>query len=140
MLKRVCSGFLVALVVMLAACGKERLFIPEVPVNFIRPLTDPSLSALNTGGSVIVKGYGVAGLLISRSGQNYVAFDCCSTVNPDQKCAVQLADPFDPFVTDPCSNARFLTRDGSPGRFPAEVSLKQYNVVITAGNVLQVQN
>ncbi|PST84611.1 hypothetical protein C7T94_00275 [Pedobacter yulinensis] len=141
MFKRVVNGFLVA-AVMLVACGKERLQIPELPVNFSTQLTDPKLSPLSIPGkSVTIDGYGVAGLIITRKlDGGYAAFDRCSTVNPEKKCAVKL-DESGYMAVDPCSNAKFLLVDGtgSPVSPPAEVSLKQYTVFI-GGNVLQVQN
>ena len=99
-------GFL--LVIGLAGCGKDEGFIPDVPVNFNLPLTDPRLSRLSSaGGAVTISGYGIAGLVIYRSTNNgIVAFDRCSTVNPEQKCAVTLDDPT-LTVTDPCSGANF---------------------------------
>lgn len=131
---------ILALVFLLAGCGKENLVIPDVPVNFNSPLSDPRLSRLNSpGGAVTINGYGVAGLVIYRRADNaYVAYDRCSTVNPPQKCAVILDDPTIT-VTDPCTGAKFSLYDGSPVKAPAKLSLKQYTVAI-AGNNLQVTN
>lgn len=131
---------ILSMVFLLAGCGKENLVIPDMPVNFNSPLTDPRLSRLSSpGGAVTINGYGVAGLVIYRRADNaYVAYDRCSTVNPQQKCAVTLDDPTIT-VTDPCSGAKFSLYDGSPVKAPAKFSLKQYTVAI-AGNNLQVTN
>lgn len=122
------------------SCAKEENLIPDVPVNFSSPLTDPRLSRLSTaGGAVSIAGYGVAGIIIYRRADNaYVAYDRCSTVNPTKKNAVEIDDP-SLTATDPASGAKYLLYDGSPVKAPATTSLKQYSVTV-AGNTLQVTN
>lgn len=113
--------------------------IPDVPVNFRASLTDPRLSRLNSsGGAIAFENYGVAGLILYNSGAEIVAFDRCSSVNPQQRCAVTLDDPT-LTATDPCSGAKFSLSDGGPVKAPAVRPLKQYLVTI-AGNILQVTN
>ncbi|MNL03702.1 hypothetical protein D3C87_1242470 [compost metagenome] len=68
----------------------------------------------------------------------YVAYDRCSTVNPEKKCAVELDDPSFT-VTDKCSGAKYLLEDGSPAKAPAKLSLKKYDALL-AGNTLHVTN
>jgi hypothetical protein len=138
MFKKLFWLFLV--VVLGVSCGKENSILPNVPVNFSLPLTDPRLSRLSTaGGAVAISGYGLAGLIIYRRADNaYVAFDRCSTVNPEMKNAVLLDDPTIT-ATDPVSGAKYSLYDGSPVKAPAKISLKQYSVGI-AGNTLQVTN
>lgn len=129
------------LILMLGvSCAKERNLIPNVPVNFSSPLTDPRLSRLSTaGGAVSLTGYGVAGLIIYRRADNaYVAYDRCSTVNPEKKNAINIDDP-NLTATDPASGAKYSLYDGSPVKAPATTSLRQYSVTI-AGNTIQVTN
>ncbi len=128
------------LVLMLAGCGKENLVIPNVRVNFSLQLTDPRLLRLSSpGGAVAFDSYGVAGIVIYRTlSGNYVAYDRCSTVNPEKQCAVELDDPTFT-VTDKCSGAKYLLEDGSPAKAPARYSLKSYHTVL-AGNTLLVTN
>ncbi|RZL65861.1 MAG: hypothetical protein EOO93_06180 [Pedobacter sp.] len=129
------------LVVLLAtSCGKEQNLVPDYPVNFSAPLTDPRLSRLSTaGGAVSFNGYGVAGIIIYRRADNaYVAYDKCSTVNPEQKNQVIIDDP-NLTATDPVSGAKYSLYDGSPVKAPAKTSLKKYSVIIS-GNTLQVTN
>jgi hypothetical protein len=125
---------------LLAGCGKEENFIPNVPVSFSAPLTDPRLLRLSSpGGAVVITGFGVAGIVIYRTTSgNYVAYDRCSTVNPERQCAVELDDPSFT-VTDKCSGAKYLLEDGSPAKAPAKTSLKRYNTYIS-GNSIQVTN
>jgi nitrite reductase/ring-hydroxylating ferredoxin subunit len=132
-------GFLFILVVGIS-CAKEEDLVPDYPVNFSAPLTDPRLSRLSTaGGAVSLTGHGVAGLIIYRRADNaYVAYDRCSTVNPDQKNAIELDDPT-LTATDQVSGAKYSLYDGSPVKAPAKTYLKKYNVTI-AGNTIQVTN
>ncbi len=125
---------------LFASCGKDNNVLPNVPVNFSSPLTDPHLSRLTAiGGAVTINNYGIAGLIIYRRPDNtYVAFDRCSTVNPEKKNAVVLDDPT-LTATDPISGAKFSLFDGSPVKAPAKIGLRQYNVII-AGNTIQVTN
>ncbi|MES2417041.1 MAG: hypothetical protein V4541_02575 [Bacteroidota bacterium] len=138
MLKRYLGLFL--MIVVGISCAKEENFLPNLPVNFSSPITDPRLSRLSSaGGAVSLTGYGIAGLIIYRRADNaYVAFDRCSTVNPQQKNAVNIDDP-SLTATDPVSGAKYSLYDGSPVKAPAKTSLKQYTVTI-AGNTLQVTN
>ncbi|HEY1024067.1 MAG TPA: hypothetical protein VGE26_02795 [Sphingobacteriaceae bacterium] len=119
---------------LLFSCNKDQEGrIPNIPVSFRAPLNDPRLSRLSSpGGAVTIDGHGVAGLIIYRRPDNaYVAFDRCSPVNPEQKCAVVLDDPT-LTVTDKCSGAVFSLYDGAPMKAPAKLPLKQYQVNISS--------
>ncbi|MDT3404169.1 hypothetical protein [Mucilaginibacter terrae] len=128
MKKLVC---LIGFLITLAACGKaDQSYIPSVAVNFQAPLTDPRLSRLNAvGGAVTVAG-GVSGIVIYRaSATNYVAFDRCSSYQPEKRCAVTIDDT-GLTATDPCSGSKFLLSDGSPVKAPATRSLRTYSVSV----------
>ncbi|MBC7744176.1 MAG: Rieske (2Fe-2S) protein [Flavobacterium sp.] len=119
--------------IAILSCNKDQEGrIPEVPVNFRAPLNDPKLTRLNSaGGVVVINGYGVAGIIIYRRPDNaYVAYDRCSSVNPEQICAVEPDDP-SLTATDPCSGAKFSLYDGMPVKAPAKRPLKKYDVIIT---------
>jgi nitrite reductase/ring-hydroxylating ferredoxin subunit len=122
---------LIVLIACCTSCGKEASVIPNVAVNFEAPLTDPRLSALNVpGGTVLVNGYGVAGLILYREPDNsYAAYDRCSTYMPQKECAVTLDGGFT--VTDPCSGSKFSLLDGTPQKGPATKSLKSYYVSVS---------
>lgn len=113
---------------LLVACGKEDSIIPDTYVNF--RFSDVEYQQKRDGnGLYFVNGYGVAGLVIFKvSGGEYVAFDRCSTVNPEKRCAVQAGDTAFT-LTDPCSGAMFSILDGAPAKAPATRALKQYSVV-----------
>jgi hypothetical protein len=139
LINRILPGVLL-LITVLAGCGKENLVIPNVPVNFSAQLTDPRLIRLSSpGGAVALNNYGVAGIVIYRTlSGGYVAYDRCSTVNPEKNCAVELDEPSFT-VTDKCSGAKYLLEDGSPAKAPAQLSLKKYYTFV-AGNTLHVTN
>ncbi|MEO8796014.1 MAG: hypothetical protein ABI390_11140 [Daejeonella sp.] len=115
----------------ISSCSKDKEGrIPEVAVNFRAALNDPRINQINSpGGAVQINGYGVAGLIIYNTGNQIVAFDRCSSVNPEQRCAVNIDDP-SLTATDPCSGAKFSLYDGTPVKAPAKKPLKQYQVSI----------
>ena len=130
-------GFLI-MIILCTSCAKND-YLPDVPVNFSSPLTDPRISSLSAPlGVVSLTGYGIAGIIIYRRADNsYVAFDRCSTVNPEQKNAVVVQDSFT--ATDLKSGAKFNLNDGGAAKAPAKNPLKQYSVVVTT-TTLQVTN
>jgi len=128
---------ILALVCMLFfSCGKTGDVVPNVPVNLSIPITDPRITALNSqGGAVLISGAGVAGIIIYRGINGYVAYDRCSSYQPEKQCAVTLDDTGFT-VTDPCSGAKFSLTDGSPVKAPATRSLKTYNVNTTQFEII----
>ena len=109
-------------------------------MSFRGSLLIEPLNRLNgAGGAAEINGHGVAGLILYNTGSQIVAFDRCSSVNPEQRCAVKLDDPTLP-ATDPCSGSKFSLADGGPVKAPAVRPLKQYQVIITSGTNLEVIN
>ncbi|MEC3878282.1 hypothetical protein [Parapedobacter sp. 10938] len=81
---------------------------------------------------------GVAGLIVMQVSEGeYVAFDRCSTVNPEKRCAVELEGE-GPVAVDPCSGAKFILTNGSPSAI-AECPLRPY-YVRRNGEILTVSN
>lgn len=76
---------------------------------------------------------GVAGLIVVSLGNNqYIAYDRCSTVEPQKRCAVEV----DGLVaTDPCSGATFILTNGSPSHL-AECPLKPYRATLSGESIL----
>lgn len=111
--------------------------MPDYPVRYDVTLQEFGIYAKNN--VLLVPNQGVAGLMIVKSPTGaYLAFDRCSTVNPEKACAV-TPDDSGFTATDPCSGGKFLLLDGSPQKAPAERSLKRYTVVIS-GATLSVRN
>lgn len=83
--------------------------------------------------SVAINYGGVAGLIVVSLGNNqYIAYDRCSTVNPQKRCAVEV----DGLVaTDPCSGATFILTNGSPSKL-AECPLKPYRATLSGETVV----
>jgi hypothetical protein len=136
MMKYLYSILLVLLIA--AGCGKDEGYIPDVPVNYNVTLTEFSLKSVNN--VLVVSNNGVGGLLIVKTPLGgYVAFDRCSTVNPEKICKV-APDDSGVTATDPCSGAKFSLLDGSPQKAPAERSLKAYNVSLQGNTLIHVSN
>lgn len=110
--------------------------IPEVFVDY--RISRVEFEQNNRHGVLIVppqQNAGVAGLVIYRDGDSYLAFDRCSSVNPSQRCAVVL-DSSNLLLEDPCSGAKFSLFDGSPMKAPATRQLKEYRVALTDFNII----
>lgn len=113
------------------SCSKDKEgLIPNVYVNYHTTLE--YFQIYNKNGVLIVNNEGVAGLIIYHRPDNaYVAYDRCSSVNPEQKCAVTPDDP-NLTATDLCNGAKFSLYDGSAFKAPAKRPLKQYQVNVTS--------
>ncbi|OZA56317.1 MAG: hypothetical protein B7X75_06525, partial [Sphingobacteriales bacterium 39-40-5] len=91
------TGILIVLIsIILLSCTKDGLDrIPEAYVNY--RITIQEFNIKNKNGLLLVNkmdNTGVAGLIIYRRADNaYVAFDRCSSVNPQNRCAVVPDDP-----------------------------------------------
>ncbi|TAH00335.1 MAG: hypothetical protein EAZ15_09355 [Sphingobacteriales bacterium] len=133
-MKKIFFGFIVLL--MVAACAKNQdSIIPYVPVRFNSTINNPALLKIKApGGAVILPGYGYAGLILYNNNGDILAYDRCSTVNPEKKCGVNLDDP-SLSVTDPCSGAKFLLLDGSAAKAPAVRPLLRYQVSLSSNNI-----
>ncbi|MBB6500887.1 hypothetical protein [Pedobacter cryoconitis] len=129
---------LVLMLFLFSACGKQTNQVPNVGVNLIGFFTPQQLSDLKANGAIFFDGYGVAGVIIAYNGGNYMAYDRCSTVNPEKRCAVTLNTPFT--VLDPCSGAMYSLFDGTPTKAPAVIALRSYNITVGANNNYRVTN
>lgn len=126
--------------ICLISCSKENIDrIPEVYVSYKITLQEFNIKSNN--GLLLVNNQanaGVAGLIIyKRADGAFVAYDRCSSVNPQKRCAIVPDDP-NLTATDPCSGAKFSLFDGSPVKAPAQRSLKQYRVIITNFDLMVV--
>jgi nitrite reductase/ring-hydroxylating ferredoxin subunit len=137
-MNRCYSCFIVLVTMLFAGCGKEGVFVPDVYVNYTITIQEFKIKATN--GILLVPNYGVAGLMIvAPATGGYVAFDRCSSVNPENLCKV-TPDDNGITATDPCTGAKFLLTDGSPQKAPAVRNLKSYQVSIQGSQIIQISN
>ena len=88
--------------ILLASCGKEKNYIADVPVDIKIFPSDPNYSKLTGGGGYVTIRGGVSGIILyKKSSGQIVAYDRCSSYNPESKCAVNVNDP-SITATDPC--------------------------------------
>ena len=127
-------------IVCISSCGKNSDPIPSVAVYIQGSLLSPQFSALRGVGVAINISGGVAGIVVYHRGDGaYVAYDRCSSYQPEKRCAVTI-DKGDLTVTDPCSGSVFSLYDGTPAKKPASQSLLQYSVFVDAGYNIVIQN
>lgn len=103
----------------------QGFFRGEYPYLFI----EGGVAVSNTGG--------VAGLIVVHRNGQYIAYDRCSTVNPEKRCAVEV-DGSGLIAIDPCTKAKWILTNGSPADI-AECPLKPYRTRIQ-GDVIYVYN
>lgn len=115
---------------LLVSCGKQNDAVPYVPVNVTIQRADPRYNSISSAGSIITLSGGVAGIVVYNTGSGIVAFDRCSSYQPEKTCAVTVDEGLFT-VTDPCSGSKFSLLDGSPVKAPAIRSLRSYTVIIT---------
>lgn len=75
---------------------------------------------------------GVCGLIVYNTGDGLVAYDRCSTVDPDKKNRVRIEGLQ---IVDDQSGAKWLLTDGSPTHI-AECSLRRYSVRRSGDNYI----
>jgi len=129
---------LVLIVMLFTSCGKEDNYIPDVPVNFNVTVVEFGIKAVNN--VLLVPNVGVAGVIIVKTPLGgYVAFDRCSTVNPQNLCKI-VPDDNGVTATDPCTGAKFSLLDGTPQKAPAEKTLRVYSISLQGNTNLNVRN
>lgn len=124
-------GLLGVFILLMISCSKDNSsHIPEVYVDYKISLQEFNIK--NTNGILLVNNEGYAGLIICRTPiGGYAAFDRCSSVDPEKKCAV-TPDAGGLTATDPCSAAKFSLLDGAAVKAPAVRPLKQYQVLVSS--------
>jgi len=119
--------FLCIACLLLSGCRKGGCnVVPYVPVNRVpfSTVQYPELAA--TYGTKTLPG-GVAGILIVNTPNGFFAYDRCSTVNPEERCAVSVSEENPLVAVDACSGAEFLLLNGSPSKI-AECPLRPYTI------------
>ena len=110
-----------------AACKKGGCnVIPYVPVNRIPFSTAQYPELVGLYGFAMLKG-GVAGIIVVNTSDGFIAYDRCSTVDPERRCAVEVKEENPLVAVDPCSKAEYILLNGSPSKI-AECPLRPYAV------------
>ena len=134
-MKKLALYILILTSLIVQSCNKDDNYIPDVPVTINIPANDYRISALTSGGGAITISGGVAGIILyKKSSGQIVAYDRCSSFNPESKCAVNITSP-STIATDPCSGSIFNLEDGSSIHAPATRPLKQYLVTVTSSQI-----
>jgi nitrite reductase/ring-hydroxylating ferredoxin subunit len=127
------------LLILSVGCMKDNSGIPNVIID-IPPISlqNPEYSRLlSPGASAFLEG-GIAGIVVYNTGNGYVAYDRCSTVNPEKRCAVEL-DETGLNLIDPCSGGKFDLATGFTSKAPSKHALKRYHVTVS-GAILYIRN
>jgi nitrite reductase/ring-hydroxylating ferredoxin subunit len=136
MIKR---GLILLMTIVCLSCGKNSDPIPDVAVYIQGSLSSSTFSKVKGVGVAITISGGVAGIIVyHRADGAYVAYDRCSSYQPEKKCAINI-DSGDLTATDPCSGSVFLLYDGTPSKLPATQSLKAYSVFVDGYSII-IQN
>jgi hypothetical protein len=128
-MKRIQSWIIVGLVIsMTSACRDKMSQIPDVPVDIVININEPSFFDLTVPtGWVYITG-GSRGIILYRVNQEeFVALERHSPFEPEENCAVAV-DQDGVIVSDPCSESSWLIHDGSIVTGPTSFPLKNYEV------------
>ena len=133
----ICTAvLLLTLLALFSACSKSSCnVVPDVLVMERISLVQYPQVRLAQQAVAIEQG-GFAGLIVVSLGNDqYIAFDRCSTVEPQKKCAVVVNGLV---ATDPCSGATYILTNGSPSNL-AECPLKPYRA-FRNGETIEIRN
>lgn len=129
------------LVLFFAGCtGKNCNVLPDINFSITFSQADAG-GAFSPGGSAYVNKGGVSGLIVhniatSAGRYEFIAYDRCSPVNPQERNQIVFVNNY--IAEDPVSGAQWLLIDGSPTKL-AECPLKAYRVS-GMGNTYTVRN
>ncbi|WP_164122484.1 MULTISPECIES: hypothetical protein [Sphingobacterium] len=124
-------AFILALTLLGGCGGNGCNVVPNITVREgFSQGSHPNLFA--AFGSGYLSG-GVCGLIVYNKGDGFVAYDRCSTVNPEQRNALELVGAN--IVSDPVSGAKWDLTNGFPMSI-AECPLKPYRVGVFGGSYL----
>ena len=109
-------------------CSKNNpnTVIPNVYVNIVLNINEPSSFELQPIGGFIYVNGGSNGLIVYRTGlDQFNCYDRHSTYNVNDWCQVEV-DAARFKLIDTCSSSEFSIFDGSVIKGPATIPLKQY--------------
>ena len=129
---------------LLMACSddgnNENDFLPNVPVNQTIFLNNPEFIDLQVVGGWAYSQGGISGIIIYHYGvSSYIAFErsaphltpkACSRMNVENSI----------FMVCPCDDSEFNLLNGAPLTDGVNYPAKQYRVLATGPNTLQITN
>ena len=143
MFKKVTYSLILLVSILLfssSSCDRKKFRFPYVPVNLSLGL-DSDLAGLGVDQTKVMKGYGLKGIIIYRSGvDEYHVYDMACTFEDDFSCTVKEDSSFTGIVKCPCCKSGFLLmQGGDPYEGPASWPLVEYTSYIN-GRFLVIRN
>ena len=125
---------------LLLGCKRNINSIPQVPVDVVINIQDPTYQSLNgIGGSVQING-GSRGIIVFRlNSEEFKAYDRHCPYLPENSCGLATIEETNYTALDTCCDSQFQLIDGAPIGGPATIGLKPYNTSFD-GNIIQIWN
>ena len=115
-------------------------FLPDVPVNKTIFLTNPEFINLQVVGGWAYTQGGISGIIIYHAGiNNYLAFERSAPHRTPEPCSVMTVKNSLTMVCS-CDDTVFNLLNGAPMTDGIIYPAKQYRVLITGPNTLQITN
>jgi len=115
-------------------------FLPDVPVNKTIFLANPEFINLQVVGGWAYTQGGISGIIIYHAGiNNYLAFERSAPHRTPEPCSVMTVKNSLTMVCA-CDDAVFNLLNGAPMTDGIIYPAKQYRVLITGPNTLQITN
>ena len=135
---------LLTAVFLLISCSDDgndsNQFLPNVPVNQTIFLNNPEFVDLQVVGGWAYSQGGISGIIIYHSGiNNYLAFERSAPHLTPQACSRMNVEN-SLFMVCPCDDAQFNLLNGAPLTEGVNFPARQYRVLITGPNTLQITN
>jgi nitrite reductase/ring-hydroxylating ferredoxin subunit len=126
------SGFTISL-----SCSQEPTddpipFVPFSPITINTNL--PEYQSLRNLGFVYLDG-GVRGILLHKSGSEYIAYERNCSFQPNDACATVEMHSSNLYILDPCCNSTFSLSSGDPAGGPAFRPLRKYETIASGSEV-----
>jgi hypothetical protein len=121
--------FLIILIPIIFFECEQNNPVPNVYVNLILELNNPTFNALNSiGNSIIIPNEGNKGIIITRTNfETFSAYDATCTYDPNHTWGKVVPDITGVFAVDTVCGSKFhLFLDGAVAEGPASIPLKMY--------------